>query len=166
MTKTTQYIIIGGIVLLLLLPKRAVSNELVPGFCPLTPAPDASTAHFDLSEFHSNDGVEVPFAIRGNIQKLMTELEMIRSFFLDRPVIIISGFRSPEHNTNQDGVEESKHMCGMAVDIRIPGVSANEVQEGILNLINTGFIINGGLGRYNSHTHYDIGPSRRWDERN
>lgn len=163
----TEYIVAGGIFLaILLMPKRGTSSPFVPSFCPIDPANDAGTTHFQLSEFHSKDGVLVPVPVRGNIKKLMQELEIIRSFFGDRPIKINSGYRSPSHNLSQGGEEDSLHQCGMAVDIIIPGVHPDHVADGILDLINGGFIINGGVGRYNGHTHYDIGPSRRWDKRN
>jgi len=162
----TEYIVAGGILLFLLIPNRSTaSNSLVPSFCPLNPANDAGTAHFNISEFHSKDGVQVPVPIRGNVQKLMRELEMIRSYFGDRKILINSGYRSPAHNSNVGGESNSYHQCGMSADFRIEGVHPDDVADGIEDLIAGGFIKDGGLGRYNNHTHYDLGPSRRWDER-
>jgi len=140
------------------------SDFLIPNFCLINPANTAGTQNFRLSEFHSKDGTMVPISIRGNIQILMEQLEVIRQR-LNSPIIITSGYRSPQHNTNVGGTSQSRHLCGMAADFFSPGISNSTVQSVVSQLINEGLIIDGGLGRYNTFTHYDIGPSRRWDKR-
>lgn len=182
MTRTQEYIIVGAFVALIFLPSRSqaeepgdfqdtaptnppqIMEENVATFCTIRFSETAATDHFSIAEFHSKDGTLVPKNIRGNVQILMEQLEVIRSYF-GRPVIINSGYRSVQHNRNVGGASKSYHLCGMAADIIIPGIANHEVQQGILQLIASGQIINGGLGRYNSFTHYDIGPSRRWDKR-
>ena len=42
-----------------------------------------------------------------------------------RPGHVVSGLRCPIHNANEGGVENSQHICGEAVDLRIEGVSAD-----------------------------------------
>lgn len=140
-------------------------SDEVASFCPLNYSEFAGTTNFDINEFHSKDGTKVPKSIRGNVQLLMEQLEVIRAYFSGLPVIVNSGFRSIQHNQNVGGSDTSYHLCGMAGDIRIPGIPNDQVQEGIEHLMLTGQIINGGLGRYNNFTHYDIGPYRRWDKR-
>lgn len=140
------------------------SDDLIPSFCLINPASNPGTQNFRLSEFHSKDGTMVPLSIRGNIQVLMEQLEVIRQR-LNNPIIITSGYRSPQHNSNVGGTSQSQHLCAMAADIVSPGISNSVVQNTIAQLIAEGLIIDGGLGRYNSFTHYDIGPSRRWDKR-
>lgn len=140
------------------------SSELSE-FCPLNFSSNASTAHFSIEEFHSKDGTAVPEAVRGNIQLLMQQLEVIRAYLGGLPVFITSGYRSIAHNANVNGASQSYHLCGMAADFFIPGLTNDQVQEAVEHLMLTGQIINGGLGRYNTFTHYDIGPMRRWDKR-
>ena len=41
------------------------------------------------------------------------------------PAMVISGLRCKQHNANVGGVENSQHMYGEAVDIKIRGVSAD-----------------------------------------
>jgi zinc D-Ala-D-Ala carboxypeptidase len=43
------------------------------------------------------------------------------------PVIVTSGFRSPELNRAIKGSERSQHMTGHAVDFEVPGVSNYDV---------------------------------------
>lgn len=125
-------------------------------------AENAETTHFKLSEFHSHDGVEVPKKYRGNIQILMNQLEVIRSYF-NAPISINSGYRSPAHNAAIGGVAGSMHTLGMAADIVVKGYTPKQVQAGIDELIKQKKIVNGGVGRYRSFTHYDIGKSRTWN---
>lgn len=37
---------------------------------------------------------------------------------------LVSGLRCPTHNRNEGGVENSRHLRGKALDLRIPGISA------------------------------------------
>lgn len=146
------------------IPTNPIGNVDISSHCVLNPATTAQTINFRLSEFHSKDGTQVPTAIRGNVQTLMQQLQVIRNYFRSQ-IIITSGYRSPEHNQNVGGSTTSMHLCGMAADLVVVGLSPNEVQEGIERLMSTGQIIDGGLGRYNTFTHYDIGRRRRWDKR-
>lgn len=146
-------------------PSTTGTDDLIPTNCPLNPATDASTQNFRLAEFHSKDGTTVPTGIIGNIQSLMIELEAIRAYFGGRPLIITSGYRTPNHNANIGGATNSLHLCGLAADFVIPGISNTEVQAGVLELMAGGIITNGGLGQYNNFTHYDLGAPRLWDKR-
>ena len=137
----------------------------IPRFCKIKYAEDAWTDNFSLREFHSKDGTRVPKNLRGNIQILMEQLEVIKDYFDGARITITSGYRSPNHNKNVDGARRSRHMCGQAADFKIRGYSAREVQKGVAKLMKRGDIINGGLGSYGSFTHYDIGPKRRWKEK-
>lgn len=120
------------------------------------------TKNFSIVEFHSKDGTAVPKEYYGNIRKVMDNLEIIRAYFGGRPITILSGYRSPNHNDKVGGVKNSMHLVGKAVDFKVQGLSSSDVQEGVRHLINEGKIYAGGLGRYNSFTHYDIGNYRSW----
>ena len=50
---------------------------------------------------------------------LMFKLDRARELF-GYPIVITCGYRSPEHNAEVGGVEDSAHTKGMAVDIRKP----------------------------------------------
>lgn len=43
------------------------------------------------------------------------------------PATVISGIRCRQHNADSDGVENSQHMYGEACDLRVQGVSADEL---------------------------------------
>lgn len=45
------------------------------------------------------------------------------------PAHVISGLRCQQWNTHEGGVSNSQHMYGEAIDLRIDGVSAEELQQ-------------------------------------
>lgn len=121
------------------------------------------TEHFKLNEFHK-EGERIPFDYLDNLYKLMQQLEIIRSYFNDRPIFITSGYRTPEHNEQIGGAPNSTHLTASGCDLLVSGFTPEQVYEGIVELCETNMIIDGGVGKYDRHTHYDIGPKRRWRE--
>lgn len=79
-------------------------------------------------------------------------------------ITVASGYRSPTYNTKlrangKLAAKASLHQYGMASDIRIDGVSSEQVWNHIKDL---GF---GGAGFYHGGlVHVDVGPARSWDE--
>jgi len=79
-----------------------------------------------------------------------------------KPVIVTSGYRSPEHNRRVRGARRSQHMNCAAADIQVEGVSRWELARFARSLPGRG-----GVGTY-CHTasvHVDIGPERDWNWR-
>ncbi|HRJ61917.1 MAG TPA: DUF882 domain-containing protein [Azospirillaceae bacterium] len=80
------------------------------------------------------------------------------------PVEIISAYRSPESNAmlrEEDGsgvAQNSYHMQGRAVDIRVPGMPLRQLRAAALRLKA------GGVGFYprSNFVHIDTGPVRHW----
>jgi GH24 family phage-related lysozyme (muramidase) len=143
-------------------PPAAQLSVSVPAFCPLSEADDARTDHFRLSEFHSHDGVEVPRQVRGNVQAVMDQLEVLRGE-VGAAITIVSGYRSPEHNTAVGGKPRSQHLCGRAADIKVDGMTPSQVHAKIEELIGAGRMTQGGLGLYRTFVHYDVrGTRTRW----
>lgn len=124
------------------------------------------TKNFALQEFASKDGAPTPHELLENIHKLATNLQVLRDHF-QAPIRINSGYRSPSHNKKVGGAPKSQHVQGTAADIVVSGKTPDEVYEAIEQLIKAGKMHNGGLGRYNTFTHYDIRPEQgaRWDYR-
>ena len=80
-----------------------------------------------------------------------------------RPVSVISGYRSPETNRmlaerNAGVATNSYHIKGRAIDIRIPGKDTKQLRDIGLKL---GV---GGVGYYarSNFAHFDTGPRRNW----
>ena len=91
--------------------------------------------------------------------------EVQREFGIDKPVHIISSYRSPRTNEmlrkRSSGVaRHSLHMQGKAMDFFIPGVPLDSVREAGLRLQR------GGVGFYptsgSPFVHMDVGSVRHW----
>ena len=118
--------------------------------------------NFRRNEFRSGDGQDVPESLMANLRRLARNLQALRDE-LRRPVVITSGYRSPEHNRRVGGAERSQHLTAGAADIRVAGVSPAELYCTIERLIAAGRMEEGGLGIYTGHVHYDVrGQRARW----
>lgn len=60
-------------------------------------------------------------------------LEPLRAA-LDRPVVVSSGYRNRELNAMVGGAKRSHHVQGRAADITVPGLSALEICQAIVDL--------------------------------
>lgn len=118
--------------------------------------------NFSLDELNKHK-FDMPDEVLDNLKMLAVQLEIIRAHF-NAPVRINSGYRNLEYNRNIGSKDTSQHVLGTAADIIIKDVSPDEVADAIEFLINTGMLKEGGVGRYNSFTHYDIrGTRARWN---
>lgn len=106
----------------------------------------------------------MPVELRGNVQLLMNDLEIIRAE-IGKPIKITSGYRSPAHNKAIGGVASSEHLCGNAADLKVKGMTSLELYSRIRDLQDRGKLRKGGLGLYDTFVHYDRGRYRRWDYR-
>lgn len=95
--------------------------------------------------------------------KLIELIDHIQDHFGGREIEVISGYRSPELNSalraGGRGVgSRSYHMRGMAIDIRIPGISTRDLRNYVASLKQ------GGVGYYPgpNFVHVDVGPVRYW----
>ena len=107
--------------------------------------------HFKVKEFACKDGSPVVFID----EYLVTVLEILRNK-LGKPVIITSGYRTPEWNAKCRGAKYSYHMRGMAADIRVDGVTPKE----IANKLNAIVPDECGIIVYNSWVHFDLRTSK------
>ena len=118
--------------------------------------------NFSLNEFACNDGSETPEDVIVNLMLLAEQLQVLRDF-IDKPITVNSGYRSPKYNKKIGGATRSQHLLGKAADIRVDGISPSEIHSVIEELILDGRMQQGGLGKYNSFTHYDIRAKKaRW----
>lgn len=124
--------------------------------------------YFDTKEFESKDGQPSPYGETVVHRELIVRLNAIRSRF-KKPIIVNSGYRSPEHNKAVGGVKNSTHVQGIAADIR-PEYKEDEKEfkEDLEALRKIADELNphGGVGFYNTFVHVDVrGEKSRWDER-
>lgn len=96
--------------------------------------------------------------IETNIIKLAQHLDWIREQLGNRPIHVNSWYRPKHINDREGGAKYSQHLYGTAVDIRSDYKSAHQIYQ-ILDKV-----WDGGLGRYFSFVHVDLGRKRRWIE--
>ncbi len=127
--------------------------------------------HFSLKEFRCKANGELPpegwsaedIALLGPAPtcinpELIVRLELLRTKLKDRPIIILSGYRTPDYNRLVGGVQRSQHIYAAAADIKINGVDPDTVANTAETLFQ-----DGGIGRYSSFTHVDVrGKHARW----
>ena len=103
--------------------------------------------YFKVKEFACKDGSPVVFID----EHLYTVLDILRNK-LGKPVIITSGYRTPEWNKKCNGAKYSYHMRGMAADIRVNGMSAKEIANELNKIVpdECGIIV------YKSWVHFDV----------
>ena len=122
------------------------------------------TNNFNKSEFECHCGCEMPKEVLLQIQKLACQLQYIRDF-IRLPMRITSGYRCSSHNKKVGGVSNSQHVLGKASDIQVNDSSPEAIYQVIDTLAEYGHVLQGGLGLYNTFTHYDIRKTRvRWDK--
>jgi len=120
------------------------------------------TKNFNLSEFDCKDGSEMPSELLANVLELAENLQVLRDF-VGVPIKINSSYRSLSHNANIGGSKSSQHLFAKAADIVIESKSPEQVANIIKVLISEGKMKQGGIGVYNTFTHYDIrGHKARW----
>lgn len=118
---------------------------------------------FDTKEFESKDGKSSPFDDTVVKRELIVMLNAIRSRY-GKPIVITSGYRSPEHNAAVGGVQNSFHTLGLAADIRPLSENCSDLPE--LQKICDEMNARGGVGFYDTFVHVDVrGERARWDER-
>jgi len=121
--------------------------------------------NFSLHEFKCKDGTEVPEDLIDNVRLLAENLQVLRDH-IEKPIIIISGYRTLGYNTKIGGAKRSLHLVAKAGDIVVPGITPLEIKDTILQLIKEGKMKEGGIGIYSTFVHYDVrGWKARWDRR-
>lgn len=106
----------------------------------------------------------MPKTVIARIRETAKMAEAIRAFLGDYPMHIASWYRCATYNAKVDGVPNSQHIKGNAIDFVIREWSPMQVQLKCRELQAREIV--GGLGIYPGFTHCDRGPRRWWDTRN
>ena len=94
---------------------------------------------FKVRELRCRDGSDTVMVD----ETLTVVLQCIREHF-GKPVTITSGYRTAAHNAAVGGAKSSQHLLGRAADIRVQGVSVEDVAAYAESLMPDW----GGVGRY------------------
>ncbi len=93
------------------------------------------------------------------IEALWAVQSYLRRDHIDEPIVVHSGYRSPQTNSQTEGAARlSYHMWGKAVDFHVSGVALSDLAG-----ICAACPIGGGVGYYpEGWVHMDTGPRRSW----
>lgn len=120
------------------------------------------TQNFSLEEFACRDGSSVPVPLFPNVLQLAGNLQVLRNE-IKKPILILSGYRTPSYNQKVGGATHSQHLQAKAADIYVSGYTPKQLHAIIEQLIKEGKMKQGGLGLYKTFVHYDCrGSKARW----
>lgn len=94
-----------------------------------------------------------------NLRRLALFLEDVRTL-LDKPIKINSAYRAPKVNASVGGSKTSQHCGGCAADIRVTGMTPDEVVSAI---IKSDLQYDQVIREFDSWTHISI-PNRKEDK--
>ena len=94
------------------------------------------TEHFTLEELTTTDHREFDNTPneteRENLVRLAGLLELVKVELGGKPVMVNSAFRSKQVNDAVGSKDTSQHRIGCAADIRVPGITPDEVVKAII----------------------------------
>lgn len=115
--------------------------------------------HLSWKELACKDGTPYPTIWKENRAiKLGVAFEMIRTALGDKPITVLSAYRTPAHNRAIGGARNSQHLEGRALDLRPPtGITVQNFYRIIKALAPDCGIK--GIGLYKTFVHIDIRPT-------
>ena len=88
-----------------------------------------------------------------NLARLAKFLELVKSTLGGKPIIVNSAFRSKQVNDSVGSKDTSQHRLGCAADIRVPGMTPDEVVRAIMSV---GLYYDQIIREFDSWTHISI----------
>jgi hypothetical protein len=96
------------------------------------------TPHFSLAELTVTDHREFDNTPNetelANLQRLAEFLELVKITLGGKPIMVNSAFRSKQVNDAVGSKDTSQHRVGCAADIRVPGMTPDEVVKALMGL--------------------------------
>lgn len=94
------------------------------------------TKHFTLEELTTTDHREFDNTPneteRANLVRLAGLLELVKVALGGKPIMVNSAFRSKQVNDAVGSKDTSQHRVGCAADIRVPGVTPDQVVKAVI----------------------------------
>jgi hypothetical protein len=94
------------------------------------------TPHFSLEELTVTDHREFDNtpddSEKNNLKRVAELLEQVKSTLDGKPVMVNSAFRCKQVNDAVGSKDTSQHRVGCAADIRVPGMTPDEVVKAIM----------------------------------
>ena len=88
-----------------------------------------------------------------NLRRLAVLLELVKTQLGGRPVLINSAYRSAAVNAAVGSSDRSQHRLGCAADIRVPGMTPNDVVRAVMA---SGLAYDQIIREYDAWTHISI----------
>ena len=92
--------------------------------------------HFSLEELTHTDHRQFDNAPNqdelANLNRLASFLEQVKSVLGGKPIMINSAFRSKQVNDAVGSKDTSQHRIGCAADMRVPGMTPDEVVKAVI----------------------------------
>jgi len=119
--------------------------------------------HFTLEELTHTDHRElenIPNEIElANLKRLAEFLEKVKTVLGGKPIMVNSAFRSKAVNDAVGSKDTSQHRVGCAADLRVPGLTPDEVVKAI---IASGIGYDQVIREFDRWTHISI-PNKLFD---
>jgi len=119
--------------------------------------------HFTLEELTHTDHRELENIPNeqefSNLQRLADFLEIVKSVLGGKPIMVNSAFRSKAVNDAVGSKDTSQHRVGCAADLRVPGMTPDEVVKAI---IASGIGYDQCIREFDRWTHVSI-PNKFFD---
>jgi len=123
--------------------------------------------HFSLEELtHSDVAVRNGWdnspddAVQANLIRLAEFLERVKVLLDNKPIMINSAYRSKQVNDAVGSKDTSQHRLGCAADIRVPGMTPDQVTQAI---IGSGLPFDQVIREFDSWTHVSV-PNREGEQ--
>lgn len=118
--------------------------------------------HFTLAELtatsHRQFDNTPNDAEMGNLVLLAELLEKVKAFLNGKPIMVNSAFRSKAVNDSVGSKDTSQHRTGCAADIRVPGMTPDQVVKAI---IAAGLPYDQLIREFDAWTHISIADKPR-----
>lgn len=123
--------------------------------------PYGPSTHLTWRELACHDGTPYPELWRHDrAHVLAMNFEACRELLGNLPLVILSGYRTPEYNAHVEGAaSHSQHVEGRAVDIHHATMPPEEVWVTLRRAAREGKLpFLGGMGIYRTFVHIDVRP--------
>lgn len=94
------------------------------------------SSHFTLEELTHTDHREFDNtpndAEKNNLKRLAEFLEQVKTVLDGKPIMVNSAFRCKQVNDAVGSKDTSQHRIGCAADIRVPGMTPDEVVKAVI----------------------------------
>jgi zinc D-Ala-D-Ala carboxypeptidase len=137
--------------------------DLMIAHPPCTFLPNSGAKHLDLGCRRENGANGDRWANLGHAAAFFLAMlgAPIPRIAVEKPLIIRSAYRSPEHNRAIGGAKASQHMEGIAFDVAMANHDPESFEAAARAIGFKGF----GFYPRTGFIHIDLGPARSWGER-